>query len=112
LKKVYLKVEFATVQDLVAAKAALIPIVQENIQRQEANEAYLEDDEEDETEDNNNYSEYIDDIREFDIPYYERVSIDMGVRVGNWYEVLFKEGHVSLKHRADLLSRAQPKVLV
>ena len=31
--------------------------------------------------------EHLDDIREYDVTYHHRVSIDMGVRVGKWYTV-------------------------
>ena len=37
--------------------------------------------------------EYIVDIREYDVPYYMRVSIDLNLRVGLWYDVAFSNGN-------------------
>jgi len=109
LKKLYLRIEFAIVADLVAVKSVIMPIVQENKQRQEVAAAYESDDEMDDSE-RKNYSDFIEEMREYDVPYYERASIDMGVRVGNWYNVVFQEGKVSVQPRKDLMTRAQPKV--
>lgn len=39
-------------------------------------------------------SVYIDDIREYDVPYHVRVSIDRNVRVGKWYDVYAKHSKV------------------
>jgi DNA polymerase epsilon subunit 1 len=34
----------------------------------------------------------LEDMREFDVIYYTRVSIDLGIRCGMWYRVSFREG--------------------
>ena len=34
-----------------------------------------------------NFEEYITEIREFDVPYHMRVSIDTDIRCGLWYSV-------------------------
>jgi len=102
--KIYLKLCFDTVQGLLTVRNALMPVVQRN-RRVQASQPYN-------TADyhmsNNNHhrdsdllsnqstiisaAEYIIDIREYDIPYYIRVAIDLGFRVGNWYEVRFRGG--------------------
>ena len=33
------------------------------------------------------------DIREYDVPYYQRVSIDLDMRVGCWYKVSPPRNH-------------------
>eukprot|EP01113_Clastostelium_recurvatum_P040898 TRINITY_DN6421_c0_g1_i3.p1 TRINITY_DN6421_c0_g1~~TRINITY_DN6421_c0_g1_i3.p1 ORF type:complete len:377 (+),score=108.06 TRINITY_DN6421_c0_g1_i3:244-1374(+) len=53
----------------------------------------------------------ITELREYDVPYYVRVSIDMGVRVANWYDVSVSGGHVTLTHRKDLVGRPDVRVL-
>lgn len=55
-------------------------------------------------------SDYILDIREYDVPYHVRVSIDLDVRVGKWYTVTAVEGVVSLTEFARI-ERADPVVL-
>lgn len=69
--------------------------------------------------------DYIIDIREYDIPYYLRVTIDKGsyvvifslshpcvdLRVGHWYNVRAKAGKITTERREDLVQRAEPVVL-
>lgn len=49
----------------------------------------------------------IEDIREYDVPYHVRVSIDKGIRVGKWYKVT-SGGFIELK---DKVAFADPVVL-
>ena len=56
-------------------------------------------------------SEAILDIREYDIPYYLRVSIDKEIRVGLWYEVTAEAGEVSVKLIPERVARAEPVVM-
>ncbi|KAL9936385.1 hypothetical protein V8E36_004453, partial [Tilletia maclaganii] len=56
------------------------------------------------------------DIREYDVPYYLRVAIDMKIRVGLWYRVELPSATNSLAHPAltlvaDRVKRAEPVVL-
>ena len=69
-------------------------------------------------------SELILDMREYDVPYYVRASIDkskhcseyrlcsatLDIRVGLWYEIDISGGEVSFKSRTDLIGRAEPRV--
>ena len=60
--------------------------------------------------------QYIQDIRESDVIYYTRVTIDKGntkisvflmfldLRVGTWYNIAFEEGHTTLESAPDLIS--------
>ena len=47
------------------------------------------------------------DIREHDVPYHVRVSIDLQFHVGLWYDVTLLSGdsHPTIKQRKDLLER-------
>jgi DNA polymerase epsilon subunit 1 len=56
-------------------------------------------------------SDFIVDIREYDVPYHVRVAIDMDVRIGNWYTVEAKHGVVSIKCIEDRLTPADPVVM-
>ena len=38
--------------------------------------------------------DYLSDIREFDVPYHSRVCIDLGIRVGLWYNFSFFQGFI------------------
>ena len=73
--------------------------------------------------------DYIIDIREYDVPYHVRVSIDQGrypgrfltdtvanrgqpeIRVGKWYTVEAKHGVITLSCIEDRLKQAEPVVL-
>ncbi|KAF3934297.1 hypothetical protein ABW19_dt0205260 [Dactylella cylindrospora] len=56
-------------------------------------------------------SDFIIDIREFDVPYHVRVSIDKDIRIGRWYTVEAKHGVISLTLIEDRLARADPVIL-
>jgi DNA polymerase epsilon subunit 1 len=56
-------------------------------------------------------SDFIVDIREYDVPYHVRVAIDKDVRIGNWYTVEAKHGVVSIKCLEDRLTPADPVVM-
>lgn len=56
---------------------------------------------------------FICDLREHDVPYTMRVSIDLDIRVGAWY-VVQPAGHgqpASVKWQRDLLELCEPRVL-
>lgn len=53
---------------------------------------------------------FINELREYDVPYHIRFCIDENVRCGQWYNVCAKAGQISLLHRPDLLQRADPIV--
>ena len=57
------------------------------------------------------YLEWIVDIREHDVNYVVRASIDNGFRVGLWYSVTNVSGLTQLSERKDLLERPEPRVL-
>lgn len=55
--------------------------------------------------------ETITDMREYDVPYYTRVSIDRDVRVGSWYSVKPAGATVVLTRLVDMVEKAVPRVL-
>jgi DNA polymerase epsilon subunit 1 len=56
-------------------------------------------------------SDFIVDIREYDVPYHVRVLIDLDIRVGKWYEVEAKHGHTSIRCITERLQRADPVIM-
>ncbi|CAK7210323.1 DNA polymerase epsilon catalytic subunit [Sporothrix bragantina] len=56
-------------------------------------------------------SDYIVDIREYDVPYHVRVLIDMDIRVAKWYFVEVKHGVTSVTINEDRLAMADPVVM-
>ncbi|KAJ7630434.1 hypothetical protein FB45DRAFT_915491 [Roridomyces roridus] len=51
------------------------------------------------------------DIREYDVPYYLRVAIDIDIRVGLWYGVTFTAGQPGFKQLTERVKRADPVVM-
>ncbi|KAF2459389.1 DNA polymeras-like protein epsilon [Lineolata rhizophorae] len=56
-------------------------------------------------------SDFITDIREYDVPYHVRVSIDLDIRVGKWYTVEAKHGVISLSCIEERVQRPDPVVM-
>lgn len=109
----YLKIAFLTVQDLVACRMQIAPIVAANKTRRSTSDVYeaFERDIQEEFIEAKDHGDYIDDIREYDIPYYQRVLIDTNIRVSKWYSVKIAGGKVSLECVEEMQQRAQTKVL-
>ena len=51
------------------------------------------------------------DVREHDVPYATRFCIDTGARCGHWFRVRARGGVTTMERRADLLARADVRVL-
>jgi DNA polymerase epsilon subunit 1 len=124
-RRTFLKITFANVNDLLAVRKAIMPIAEKNKKKVSAMDTYAEvasanagfDIFEDESERDRrptsvlDASDFIVDIREYDVPYHVRVAIDLDIRIGKWYTVEAKHGHVSLSCIEERLQRADPIVL-
>tara|TARA_R110002050_G_scaffold211502_2_gene347603 strand:- start:256 stop:1008 length:753 start_codon:yes stop_codon:yes gene_type:complete len=94
LRKVYKRISFRTVQDLISVKSKIRGIVTRN-QKKEKEAVSTEFDlagRDKSSTGNENPEDFIEDIREYDVPYYIRCAMDLEVRVGLWYEVTAKRG--------------------
>lgn len=124
LKRRYMKISFLTVQALIAVRAKLMGKVKKNRRRLGIEETYSEmyagdgfdlnaEGDAGITEDTlgKDYTDFIYDIREYDVVYYVRVAIDLGFRVGFWYEVSSEGGTVKMDKRPDIMDRAALKVM-
>lgn len=127
LKQTYLKISFYTQSGMYECRRELMPIVQRNKAKSSASVAYAalhEHDKNGGVKNSNNadintrrktFSDYEDemlDIREYDVPYHMRYMIDSEVRCGHWFNVKIEvgDGDVIIKHRPDLLARAEVRV--
>lgn len=109
-----MKLEFLTVQDLLLCRKDILPIVQENKSSKDATDgykAYEGIDEEEISSSNDDITKFIEDLREYDVPFYERTLMDNNIRVANWYSVKEKDGLYSLTHLVEKIGRPKTKVL-
>ncbi|KAG9251014.1 DNA polymerase epsilon [Emericellopsis atlantica] len=95
-KRTFLELKFANVNDLMSARRDIMPVAEKNKKNMDAMDAYAEvatangnfdlfDDSRDDERLMNtttDASDYIIDIREYDVPYHVRVMIDLDIRVG------------------------------
>ncbi|KAL6048727.1 DNA polymerase epsilon catalytic subunit [Balamuthia mandrillaris] len=118
LTKKYMKVSFNTVSELLAMRKKLARHIELNKKRSHIDATY------DESalsltmtgggsgtfqERVKDYKEHILDIREYDVPYYIRAAIDLGIRVGRWYDIVPQEGGVRLREREEE-HRPEPRI--
>eukprot|EP01133_Synstelium_polycarpum_P000195 gene195-234_t len=92
LRRKYLKIKFHNVQTLLEIRSELAPVVKRNLLRQSTSEAYDVDVSRSSgmvplRKTTKMATEYILDLREYDVTYYQRAAIDLGFRVGTWYTV-------------------------
>ncbi|SPO03289.1 probable DNA polymerase epsilon, calytic chain POL2 [Cephalotrichum gorgonifer] len=126
LKRTLLELRFLNVADLLTARREIMPIAERNRKGQSAKDAYAEsvaidgkldlfdDLREDDYQAQGKIAdatEFITDIREYDVPYMTRVMIDLDIRVGKWYFIDAKHGEVSVKCNEERLAPADPVVM-
>ncbi|WAR05620.1 DPOE1-like protein, partial [Mya arenaria] len=87
LKRQYVKLSFLSVEDLMKVKRDIQPAVRKNKANDKSHEVYTSymDDDDLVSKKTVDQMENIVDIREHDVPYHVRVSIDLSLNVGHWY---------------------------
>ncbi|OAA65284.1 DNA polymerase catalytic subunit a [Niveomyces insectorum RCEF 264] len=126
-RRTFLELRFANVQNLLAVRRDILPLAEANKKRMNAMDTYAEvatanagfdlfdeDGRDDDTRMHTSVadaSEFIVDIREYDVPYHVRVLIDMGIRVAKWYTVEAKHGVTTITCNEDRLAMADPVVM-
>ncbi|XP_072950830.1 DNA polymerase epsilon catalytic subunit A-like [Typha angustifolia] len=110
LHRQYLKLQFDTVQQLMHVKNDLLHIVERNQKKLDASEAFESIYCEKSKERPQDYLDCIIDLREYDVPYHVRFSIDNDIRCGQWYDISVSSAGTLLEKRADLLQRAEVHV--
>lgn len=124
-RRTFLKLTFPNVSDLLSVRRVVMPIAEKNKEKITAMDTYAEVatatagfdifDEEVVQESRAHAileaSDFITDIREYDVPYHVRVTMDLDIRIGKWYTVEAKHGQISLSCIEERLQRADPVVL-
>ncbi|OCK81484.1 DNA polymeras-like protein epsilon [Lepidopterella palustris CBS 459.81] len=124
-RRTFLRLSFANVGDLLGVRKVIMPIAERNKKKMNAMDTYAEvasanagfdifDDDQDYNKRHNGIvdaSDFLVDIREYDVPYHVRVAIDKDIRIGKWYTVEAKHGVVSLTCIEERLQRADPVVM-
>ncbi|KAJ6115701.1 DNA polymerase epsilon catalytic subunit A [Penicillium sp. IBT 18751x] len=124
-RRTFIRLNFANVSNLLEVRRTLLPLAEKNKKNAGVMDAYVEmssattgfdlfDDEilnEQRPNANTQASDFIVDIREYDVPYHVRVCIDKDIRIGKWYNVQAKHGEISLSCIEERLQRADPVVL-
>lgn len=124
-RRAFLRLAFENVGDLLGVRKVLMPIAETNRKSMNAMDTYAEvasanagfgfyDDDAYSGRRMNSTadaSDYIVDIREYDVPYHVRVAIDKNIRIGKWYTVEVKHGITSLTCNEERIQRADPVVL-
>ena len=132
-RRTFLKLTFPNVAELLNVRKVLMPIAEINREKVDAMDAYAETvsgvngfdifDELDVDQQRLNNgkagkgnpvldaSDFIVDIREYDVPYHVRVTIDLDIRIGKWYTVEAKHGSISLSIIEERVLPAEPIVL-
>ncbi|KAJ9148528.1 DNA polymerase epsilon catalytic subunit [Pleurostoma richardsiae] len=125
-RRTFLQLLFANVQNLLAARRDIMPIAEKNKKGMDAMDTYAEvatangdfdlfDDSRDDEKRLNvsiaDASDFLVDIREYDVPYHVRVLIDKNIRVGKWYFVEAKHGVTTIVCNEEHLAMADPVVM-
>ncbi|KAB7504214.1 DNA polymerase epsilon catalytic subunit A [Armadillidium nasatum] len=91
LKQTLIKLSFMTVSDLMKVRQPILSAVRRNKEVAKTATAYSkiisDQSKEDEVKKNQDHFQNLLDIREYDVPYHVRVSIDLKIFVGLWYAV-------------------------
>ncbi|KAL9639377.1 MAG: hypothetical protein Q9164_000959 [Protoblastenia rupestris] len=125
-RRMFLQLAFENVSDLLSVRRDIMPVAEKNKQSLNAMDTYAEvastnagfdlfDDDKLHNDIRTNIiadaSDYIVDIREYDVPYHVRLAIDKDIRIGKWYTVEAKHGVTSMKCIEERIQRADPVVL-
>lgn len=90
IKGKFIKLSFTTVSDLMKVRRDIMPFVKKNRDKQKNSVSFneiLQRDEYTASKKFHDQGDSIVDIREYDVPYHIRVSIDLKIFVGHWYSV-------------------------
>ncbi|KAL6870486.1 DUF1744 domain-containing protein [Trichoderma novae-zelandiae] len=126
-RRTFIELRFANINDLMAARRDISPIAEKNKKNMNAMDAYAEvattngnldlfdndlrDDERNTSTSISEASDFIVDIREYDVPYHVRVMIDLDIRVGKWYFVEAKHGVTKITVNEGRSLPADPVVM-
>ncbi|KAK9460210.1 uncharacterized protein V1516DRAFT_679244 [Lipomyces oligophaga] len=124
-RSVFIKLLFTNVSNLLAVRRELLPLVEKNRKLLDAMDVYADTLAGDIEYDNDftelslnqrisrdvDVTDYISDIREYDVPYHVRVAIDADIRIGKWYTVEAVHGDILITEMPERLTRPDPVIL-
>lgn len=132
-KRNLIKLAFNNISDLLNARRIIQPYINRNKEKKDSNDIYksmnlnyssitkdsIENDDllmDIDIEEDNDFkyadaSELILDLREYDVPFHVRVSIDEGIRIGKWYDVEASPLGTKIKEDKEKIAFADPVVL-
>nr|XP_040050680.1 LOW QUALITY PROTEIN: DNA polymerase epsilon catalytic subunit A [Gasterosteus aculeatus aculeatus] len=126
LKRSYIKLSFSTLDDLLKVKREINPAVRKNREREQSNDSYTSmlssalaggnvtsADEDGTSRSISDQLDNIVDMREHDVPYHVRLSIDLKIHVAHWYNVRYRGSAYppEIVRRDDLVERPDPVVM-
>lgn len=123
LQQNFLKLYFPNVNSMQKVRRELLAAVRRNREREKANTAYIKmlstslvqaSNQTDGGQKNADYMDSIVDVREYDVPYHVRVSIDLKINCGLWYNIRCKPGGMErpiITPRPDIIERPEPIIL-
>ncbi|CCA36247.1 Hypothetical protein PP7435_CHR1-0080 [Komagataella phaffii CBS 7435] len=125
LKRTLIQLSFHNISNLLEARRIIAPIVKQNQLFKEQRDVYNSDlnynllNEEEDLDFNTeskskplDIAHCLEDIREYDVPYHVRVSIDNNYRIGKWYTLEATDSaQVSFTEMKDKIAFADPVIL-
>lgn len=127
LKQNFLKLSFANNSAMMKVRREVMAVVRKNREREKTNTNYIKllssslaHGSSDASHSSMGFSkpaeylDYIVDIREYDVPFHVRVSIDLKLNCGLWYDIRCRPGGLEMpffKARPDILDRPEAIVL-
>ncbi|XP_023014693.2 DNA polymerase epsilon catalytic subunit 1 [Leptinotarsa decemlineata] len=123
LKQKYIKLSFFNQTDMIKVRKEILKVVRKNRLKQNDNAYYTEmltstlgnntNEVSHFNKGNTDQMENIMDIREYDVPYHVRVSIDLRLFCGSWYTVKCRgrDDPPTISLRSDIIERPEPIVL-
>ncbi|XP_048370765.1 DNA polymerase epsilon catalytic subunit A [Sphaerodactylus townsendi] len=125
LKRNYIKLSFNTVDDLIKVRREISPAVKKNQEQDVATDTYttmlasaltgskLANEKEGPSKKTTDQMDNIVDMREYDVPYHIRLSIDLKIHVAHWYNIRYRGSSFppEITRRDDLVERPDPVVL-
>ncbi|CAG5130838.1 unnamed protein product, partial [Candidula unifasciata] len=120
LKRSYIKLSFFSTEELLKVRREIFPAVRKNKEREKNSNGYTSmlashfagEDAVGVSKKISDQMENIVDLREYDVPYHVRVSIDLKIFVGHWYSVKGRSSQeLDIQRREDLVAWPDPVVL-
>lgn len=121
LQQDFIKIYFPNSNSMMKVRRELLSAVRKNREREKNNTNYIKmlsnslvqaSDQRDQMQRAADHLDSIIDVREYDVPYHVRVSIDLKINCGLWYNVRCKGGIEApiITPRPDILERPEPVI--